>query len=129
MPWSDVAKLEQCLSEIQKSTIKYLPHLPARSLANIIHSLAKLSTNYHSRYIYAVFIEQLQATGTQIEHYNAQNVRNSLWAVVKLNESGKTVNAAFIEQLQEAGIKKIWDYNAQEVSNSLWAVAKLIKRY
>ncbi|CAO5678823.1 MAG: hypothetical protein NEHIOOID_00987 [Holosporales bacterium] len=107
-----------CFDVFDKNKTKF----KAINYVKTIYALAKYTKGYKNSEIDPL-IDAFLAVWSQkapIQHFNAQNIANSLWAFAKLEKS--SVPDVLLQAITESNIA---DFSPQNIANCIWAFAKL----
>ena len=118
LPRGELGGLRDRLAPVCEQTVRMLPELDARKVANIAHAFAKLVGSGPWESVWRALPE---AALRSLGGFDAQGLTDTAWAFAK---AGHTSTELFNAISAEVVRRRLEDFNRQHLSNTAWAFAK-----
>jgi hypothetical protein len=119
LPRGELGELHGCLAPVCEQTVRMLPELEARKLANVAHAFAKagLVGNGPWQNVWAALPN---AVRRRLGSCNAQELSNTAWAFATAGHAPQALFGAISAEVARRGLR---EFNTQNLSNTAWAFA------
>ena len=115
----ELVGLSERLAPVCQQTVRMLPELNARAVANIAHALSKgglVGAGSWER----VWAALPEVVCRSLGEFNSQALANTVWAFAKSRQASPELFDAISAEAMRRGLA---DFNPQELSNTAWAFA------